>query len=233
MPIRFAITQNVEVFPGVRDTLNHNYLAYFQGLGIELVLVPNAATDPCLYLDSFGVDGVIFTGGNNIGPKLYGSETNAVENISEDRDRTEIKLLQRCVERRLKVLGICRGFQLINAFFGGAVVRDLSGQAGEVINHAGSSHLISVIDSNIVSAFGVQEFLCNSFHRQGVIPCYLAPNLKPFAVSTGDGVIEGVLHPNYPIVGIQWHPERGGGSQEFDCSLMASFLRNDLWKDRC
>ena len=228
--MKFALTLNVGYDKEPYDALNHSYVSFFERLGIVPVLVPNAIGDPCSYVNSLGVQGIILTGGNDISPRLYGQEPLTCKNVSVVRDCVEGRLLQMTIEKSLPVLGICRGMHFINVFFGGSLIQDVQAEVGEEVDHVGHSHINEIVDTTIGELLGVTELVVNSFHNQGVVTHSLAPTLRVFAVSKGDGIIEGVLHPAYPVLGVQWHPERPSPSAEHDLRLIQGFLRGAFWK---
>jgi putative glutamine amidotransferase len=229
--MRFALTLNVGFnCKEYYDSLNHSYVSFFQRLGIIPVLVPNVIEDLCSYVNAFDIQGIILTGGNDISPKLYGKDLRACRNVSDIRDRVESKLLQMAVDRKLPVLGICRGMQFINVFFGGSLIQDIQSKVGNTVNHVGAPHINKITNSSIGQILGVTEFTVNSFHNQGVVINSLASTIDIFTVSRDDGLVEGIFHPIYPILGIQWHPERPGSSTECDLCLIKSFLQGIFWE---
>ena len=82
------------------------------------------------------VDGVIFAGGEDFDPALYGSSAyDLVESYSTDQDRSDLELLGLAIEENKPVLGICRGMQLINIYYGGSLYEDLPSQFGRNVSH--------------------------------------------------------------------------------------------------
>ena len=117
-------------------------------------------------------------------------------NPSKERDETEKIILSHGLQNNLPILGVCRGFQLINEVFGGTV------QPFE--GHVATSHFISTKNER----FGpIQSFQVNSFHKYVVASEDLASSFVPFAVCS-DGTIEGAYDPYRNCTAIMWHPER-------------------------
>lgn len=230
--MKFALTLNVGHNKETYDALNHSYVLYFEKFGIVPVLVPNTIENPCSYVNILDIRGIILTGGNNISPKLYGQDSLTCRNVSNLRDQVENKLLQMAIKKSLPVLGICRGMQFINVFFGGSLIQDLRSKLRRTVNHLGHSHLNKIVDESIRQILGATELIVNSFHNQGIMDHSLSSSLKVFAVSKVDGIVEGILHPTYPILGVQWHPERPGSSTELDLRLIQTFLQGTFWKER-
>ena len=138
---------------------------------------------------------VIFTGGSDISPSIYG-HTNEYSYVDYSRDMTELKILQYALELNKKILGICRGHQLINAYLGGILIQDL-----RMCLKADHSYYHKLQPENgggiITSIFsGV-----NSLHHQGVTK--VGNNL--LATSSHKGVIESC--ENKDIITTQFHPE--------------------------
>ena len=188
-----------------RDTLSHDWVRFLDGLGATPVLVPNSITDPAGYCRELNVDGILLTSGNDLGP-LPSEEWPQSLSVSPDRDRTEYALLDFASETPVPLMGVCRGIQTINAYFGGGVVRDLlEWTDGE--GHVAVEHRVEIIDPSYRQRLGTSSFNTNSYHDHGVAPGGLAPALKAVAVSE-KGVVEALRHSDLPILATQWHPER-------------------------
>lgn len=230
--MKFALTLNTgyNIHHSSCDTLEHSYITYFENLGIFCIPLSNAVSNPLTFMKLLDIQGVILTGGNNVSPRLYGQKSVTEQGFSENRDRVETELLRFALERGLPVLGVCRGMQLINVFFGGSLIQDIHLREHS-INHAGSSHINRIMDDDTAKILDAAEVIVNSFHRQGFTIEMAAPALKIFAISE-DGLVEGLYHPKYPILAIQWHPERPSATAEFDLRLIQSFLQGIFWKGK-
>lgn len=160
------------------------------------------------------VDGVIFAGGEDFDPALYGSNGyDLVENYSTDQDRSDLELLSLAIEEKKPILGICRGMQLINIYYGGSLYEDLASQFAGNISHRSDQktftyHNVSFNENsslyNKLDGKTLREV--NSFHHEGIRD--LADFLLPTALSD-DGLIEAIENPDYEsfMMGVQWHPE--------------------------
>ena len=150
-------------------------------------------------------DGLLLSGGADIHPSYYGEEINGSVNIDDARDRAEMELLRRFVEAKKPVFGICRGYQLINVFFGGSLIQHIP----TADDHRGEGDAVHSVDSKdgaILTELYGKHFSVNSSHHQAINK--LGDGLHVVQVSDKDGVIEGVEHDSLPIFAVQWHPER-------------------------
>ncbi len=165
-------------------------------------------------LDLKAFDGVVFTGGEDVDPALYGErKKHATVNENHARDEFEFRLLDGALSRRLPILGICRGLQMINVKFGGTLYQDLKSETGLEIDHKQAeprpepTHVVTLTDpqSQLAKAF---EGSCrvNSLHHQAIKR--LGRMLRATAHSE-DGLVEAVESADdYPfLVAVQWHPE--------------------------
>lgn len=215
-----------------RDYLSHTYAKYFEALGAVAVPVPNVLADPVAYVEALDLDGLILSGGGDIAPALYGADDTHCDEIAPPRDRTEWALLGWAVERQKPVMGICRGMQVINVYFGGALVQDIPALVSPAVPHADSTHPIALTHARLAETLGAPEIHVNSHHHQGMTAATLAPDLEKLAVSEEDGVIEALWHRALPVLGVQWHPERPSPSAHADRRLIGAWLDGSLWRLR-
>ena len=125
------------------------------------------------------------------------------------------------------MLGICRGCQFINVFFGGKLI-DLR-QREPVFVHAPATHEIQVTDAGAKAVLG-KKLQVNSYHNMGFTAAELSPRLKAFAIAS-DHTVEGIFHPDYPIAAMMWHPERTLPQPEPVKKMVDAFLKGKLfWK---
>lgn len=157
------------------------------------------------------LDGLIITGGEDIHPSYYHEEPSTLcGEFSYHRDRYEFQLMAAFEATNKPILGICRGAQALNVFFGGTLYQDLSLKPDCHIMHrqAGSRgygcHSIEVVPGSFLDAIYQTGDLINSYHHQAIKD--LGAGLVVAATSK-DGVIEAVQHQTKPIYAVQFHPE--------------------------
>ena len=106
--------------------INSTYLRAIRSAGATPVIFPMEVSEDELRDLTASVDGVLFTGGDDIHPFLYGEETNAkCGNISQQEDALEMSLVPLVMEFGKPILGICRGIQLLNTAMGGTLYQDI------------------------------------------------------------------------------------------------------------
>lgn len=164
-------------------------------------------------------DGIVFTGGEDVHPKYYHREDYLQyckpPDFDEQRDAFEWQLLVQLQQRPLPLLGICRGLQLINVFYGGTLIPDIV-TWGKFIHTKFADdteryHKI-VIDENSTLKNIVNETggIVNTIHHQSADK--IAKGLAVAALSV-DGVVEAIEKKDDTLYAafmclIQWHPER-------------------------
>ena len=178
------------------------------------------------------LDAVLFTGGVDVAPTLYGAPMHAtVTEIDLYRDELEPPLIRLVLERNMPLLGVCRGFQILNVALGGTLYTDVASQHPNALHHPCSaplprdfeSHAIALeADSRLAKIFGSASIKVNSLHHQGVRD--LAPGL--WAVGRApDQLIEAVEVPNKKFaLAVQWHPEAMPESAQMQ-ALFTAFIR--------
>ena len=153
-------------------------------------------------------DALLLPGGGDLEPWRYGQGNAASRGLEPERDEAEFQLLQEFTAAGKPVLGVCRGLQTINVFFGGTLVQDLYGHSA----WEGTDRLPTVEWARaLLPPFPGGTLTVNSAHHQAADR--LGSGLQA-AQWTKDGVVEALCHRRLPVWAVQWHPERLG-----DCSL--------------
>jgi len=206
--LRIVETENYEE---KRDAISQDWPQFFEKLKFNPILIPNNMKYLETYLDSIQINGIILSGGDNIGDY-------------PERDFTEKKLIDYGIHNNIPIFGVCRGMQIINHFFNGTISKDSSK------NHVDKSHEIQISNKILSKKLNSKLIMANSFHNNIIKDENLGENLIPFARTVFDNTIEGIIHKRYKILGIMWHPEREQNKNN-ELILKCIFYDKDLWKD--
>lgn len=153
--------------------------------------------DPTLLAQAF--DGLLLSGGGDLSPALYGAPAVYRQTFCHAcRDLEELALIRAFCANQKPILGVCRGIQVLNVFFGGTLFQDITG-------HDNSIHLIHTVPKTHTASLLGTFFRTNSYHHQAIDQ--LGQGLYAAAYAK-DGTVEAVEHRSFPILGVQWHPER-------------------------
>ena len=177
-----------------------NYFAALRGQGARPVAVRPGA-DPAAF------DGLLLPGGGDIHPRRYGQPNELCDNVDEALDAMQFAALEAFAAAGRPVLGICRGLQLVNVYFGGTLHRHLR-EANAHSRCGGSEdrvHATVAAPGSLLYALYGERFSVNSAHHQGVDRP--GEGLRVIQRSE-DGVVEALVHERLPILCVQWHPER-------------------------
>lgn len=216
------------------DCLENGYITYFEKFGIDLIQVSNVSKRPVEnMIPGQTAQGIILTGGNDICPEFYGQGPIKKSDYSPQRDSVEKKLLDLAVAKQIPVLGVCRGMQFINVYFGGTLIQDISSQMNIADHDPGKSHNVDLAEDHLFGWSG-EDICVNSYHNQSVTSNRMSKELSAFLYSASDKgrIVEGLYHKKLPIAGIQSHPERGNPSQGFVDRIIEAFIERKLfWKN--
>ncbi len=175
-----------------------NYETAMRGLGVS-VCTSLHVPDICCY------DGLILPGGGDIDPKLFGQLNRGTRNFDPALDRLQLAILQAFVLDKKPVLGICKGMQLINIYFGGDMIQHLETSSSHEYMGKDQVHETTARKGSFLEKLYGNCFVVNSAHHQGVDSPGRGIEYIQFA---DDGVVEGLQHKYLPVFGVQWHPER-------------------------
>jgi gamma-glutamyl-gamma-aminobutyrate hydrolase PuuD len=194
-----GITQRSDVLldrQETRDALDRRWVVLLENCNFLPIIIPNYLPAARAMVSSMRLDGLILSGGNSL--SKYGG-------MAFERDLVEEYLIRYALEYQLPILGVCRGMQLIQDFFGVPLV--------EIMGHVGGSHEI---------IWNQETTIVNSFHHYGA---YTTTKELCVMAKTRDGVIEMIQHRSYPITGIMWHPERNDPFKGKDIELLKKVFR--------
>lgn len=195
--------------------------------GTPILLAPDPAitAEPDAVLDL--LDGLILAGGADVDPSRYGAEAHPeTRGTVPDRDDFEIALSRGALARRLPVLGICRGMQVLNVARGGTLTQHLPDDLGHedhrrtIGSFADADHDVLLADGSLAArAAGEARHATKSHHHQGV--ARLGEGWVVTGRATLDELPEAIEDPSCGFaLGVQWHPEADPGS-----SVIASLVR--------
>jgi putative glutamine amidotransferase len=156
------------------------------------------------------IDGIIFAGGSDVDPGLYGEAPHPTTNVKPERDAAEMLLLRAALARDLPLLGICRGLQLMAVAYGGRLHQHLP----DVLGHTGhrptsgpkfGQHPVRMVAGTLSQKILGDEVSVNSFHHQGIAD---PGRLYVSGWCPEDELIEAAEDPSRTFaLGVQWHPE--------------------------
>jgi len=192
----------------------YDYVRAVERAGGRAVLVPPDPEGTEEILDA--LDGIVFSGGNDLEPGSYGAEAHPSTNgTNPERDRGELALLEEALARDLPVLAICRGFEVLNVARGGDLVQHLP----EVVGHEEHRAVVGEFSEHEVrvdpgSQVGEVAGPVKSHHHQGI--GRIGDGLRAVAWAE-DGTVEAIEDPGKPfVVGVLWHPEAGEDQRLFE-----------------
>lgn len=228
-----GVTSNLEF---VRDNISYTlYYSYLEAVkkagGIPIVLTLGNEEMTSEWVDM--IDGVLLTGGNDIHPKHYdGSLHPKLGLLTPKLDESDMMIVNKAYEKRLPMLGICRGSHLINVALGGTLLSDINSNVANPENHLDKGNRSSLLshkikiesDSILYTICGEEEVEVNSFHHQAIDT--LGSGLRCTAYAF-DGVKEAFESEDGNIIGTQFHPEE---LRKFD-RRMHDFMR--VFIDNC
>ena len=219
---RIGITQRVVFNKRVkerRDVLDQQWHAFAAEMGVQFVPIPNTLSDPAQYAEQLQLDGLIFSGGNNVAEIAEETFDSLIGNdIAIERDKTEKKLLEWAIKANKPVIGVCRGIQFIYTFFGGRL------KEVEADIHVAREHNISFTDEHFSNHYGSIK-ICNSYHRKGMRPREIPSDLK--ICGWYENEIEAFKHHSLSVFGIMWHPERYNTFRKEDIQFFQHVLKSN------
>ncbi|MCL4684127.1 gamma-glutamyl-gamma-aminobutyrate hydrolase family protein [Myxococcota bacterium] len=175
------------------------------------VLLPPGDAHPDEILDA--IDGLLLCGGGDIDPAQFEGHSGheAQYATCRERDGFELALVRGSLERRMPLLAICRGLQVLNVLQGGDLHVHLPDVVGERVVHRLSQdrHTLHPVRlepaSRLAAVLGAADVEVASWHHQAV--ARLGDGLRAVAWAE-DGTIEAVELLGHPeVLSVQWHPE--------------------------
>jgi putative glutamine amidotransferase len=194
-----------------------DYLRAVDRAGGRPLLVPPSddAVDDTLDI----LDGVIFSGGSDLDPAIYGQEAHPeTKGFVAARDSAELALLQAALARDMPVLAVCRGSQVLNVALGGDLVQHLPEVVGDDKHKETpgefAEHDVDLEPGTRIGSLLGERAPVKSHHHQGF--GRLGSGLRE-AARAEDGTLEAIEDPSRRFtLGVLWHPEAGEDLRLFE-----------------
>jgi putative glutamine amidotransferase len=176
--------------------------------GAPLLVPPGADLEATLSV----VDGLVFSGGSDLDPSLYGADAHpATGGVIRERDDFELQLMHAALERDLPVLAICRGSQVLNVALGGDLEQHVPDRVGsnvhKEVDGVFADHDVEVLGGTRLGSLLGDRHDVKSHHHQGF--ARLGAGLQESARAP-DGTVEALEDPTRRFtLGVLWHPEAG------------------------
>jgi len=200
------------------DYVGEYHLALLIRLRILPVMVPVVEGAPTVLSDYMAnMKGLLLVEGEDIEPEHYKSRPENFKHLEKThplKDEMEIRLIRHALRKRLPILGICRGSQLLNVVCGGTLYGDVQKEKKSRLKHINYGHhydsyrhpISIAAGSPLQKWYGRTALKVNSYHHQGIRD--LARRFKPMAYAE-DRLVEAYYDPKAKfVVGLQFHPER-------------------------
>ena len=201
--------------PKTLSYLENDMAAYIAQPGVMPVLIPELPKAEKLAIIK-EMDGLVLQGGADLAPQSYGEKPIGRWLGDRIRDEYELELMDLFLKEEKPVLGICRGFQLMNAYYGGTLFQDIETQRPNSIKHRDAveydhvHHGIRFETGSFLESLYSESLnpMVNSVHHQAAKD--IGKGLIPQAYCLEDGILEAFIHESSEpgkILGVQWHPE--------------------------
>lgn len=208
---RVGLTQRVEVVESYgerRDCLDQQWTVLLESLGYTPVPLPNRVDNPEQYLTRLDFDALVLTSGNDL---MSVGEPSVP---APERDSFEKAAIEYAIDNGVPVLGVCRGLELLNEYFGGSLT--------EVTDHVACTHQVEFSSGKTELPLPKQATV-NSYHDYGIDREDVGDGLVVLGVAS-DKTVECVVHESHPLWGIMWHPERESPSEDLDRQILNHVL---------
>jgi N5-(cytidine 5'-diphosphoramidyl)-L-glutamine hydrolase len=219
--LKIGITQRVtiqESYLEIRDSLDHEWYKFAAACDMQFIPLPNIGAGIVEYVENLALDGIVLSGGNNISHSSI-EHSSAADlliqfDYSEVRNQTENQLIEWAREKNKKMLGVCRGFQMLG------VAEGLEICEVDAQKHVAQVHNISVLQNQDWIHREIKEV--NSYHRYGISLNKVGNQVEVLAST--DDVLEAFISKDENFLGIMWHPERNQPADSNDILLFKRFF---------
>ncbi len=230
--IKIGITSSARIdSSNLYNALGNDYISSIIKCGGCPVIIPVVEEKFIISEYINMIDGIIISGGEDISPELYNEKnTGLTKNINSLRDRMEYSAIEAALNKRIPILGICRGMQILNVFSGGDLFQDIANQYHTDIKHANQLknrselHHEIIINENthLSKVTGLKTIQVNSRHHQAIRNP--AANFTISAMAP-DGIFEAIEDINNDIVAVQWHPENIADTEKSSAAIINDLLQ--------
>jgi len=203
------------------------------GLPVHIPLIPDKDFVASVVA---GLDGILLPGcDSDVDPAYYGEDPHPrLGRVVPEKDQTDLLVLGQAEKRKLPVLAICYGIQILNVSRGGSLIQDIETQVENCLKHAQgrpvdrASHALRIERDSLLFGFSekrsaVEKVKVNSHHHQAIHQT--GTDLRATAWAN-DGVIEGIedIRPERFVLGVQWHPELSWRTDDFSRGIFDGFV---------
>lgn len=179
-----------------KDTENYVEVLKYLGADPVVTLHPESV---------YSFDGLVLPGGGDICPSYFNQPVIDTRKSDPDLDRMQFHVLYQFLHTHKPILGICKGMQLLNVFFGGDIKQHVDSENLHQWNGADQWHLTIASETSVLQKLYGKKFEVNSAHHQTIDA--LGQDLQ-IIQNSQDGLPEAICHEFLHILGVQWHPER-------------------------
>jgi putative glutamine amidotransferase len=198
--------EHVENYSEKRDCLDQQWSKLAYELGFIPVPLPNIQIENIPELiTTLGIDAILLSGGNSIATLNPDSQDAAPE-----RDAFETTLITFALSNNIPIVGVCRGMQMINCYFGGELL--------PIEKHVAIKHKIYSQQPE----YSLPKYV-NSYHNWAIKQNSLPSKLRTIALDSA-GYVEAFDSIEDKVLGLMWHPEREAPFNPKDIQLLKRFL---------